>query len=189
MITYIPSFLPRSTADAEFSRLWDELAWVQRDQAPRREYWMNVPNIPYTYGSGAYARTYEAQPWDDFIRFTMLELNEEFNAHLDCCFVNGYADQRQHLGWHADDSPEMNPSEPVIVISLGAEREIWYRDKANHDDITRVLLGHGSAFVMPAGMQQTHGAFIISLMIQRSHSAVCWKSVMIVVRNMNTRLT
>lgn len=153
---YINGFVPKEIADSEYERLWNNLSWVQRDQTPRREYWQNDYDLPYTYGSGEFARTYEAQPWDDFIRETMQSLNEQYGITLDCCFVNGYEHQRQHLGWHADDSPEMNPEQPVAVISLGAEREIWYRRKDDHTDITKVLLGHGSLFMMPAGMQQTH---------------------------------
>ena len=156
MIDYRASYIERSVADAEFERLWNDLDWVFRDRTPRREYWSNDFDLPYTYGSGEYARTYPAQAWDDFVRSTMLAINSELGCNMNCCFINGYENQRQHLGWHADDSPEMNPNEPVIVISLGAEREIWHRPKDNHPDITRTLLGHGSMFVMPAGMQQTH---------------------------------
>ncbi len=153
---YIPNYIPANIADAEFDRLWNELDWVQRESAPRREYWMNIPGVPYTYGSGEYARTYDAQAWDEFVHNLMDQMNSEFDIKLDCCFVNGYEHQRQHLGWHADDSPEMNPEQPVISVSLGAEREIWYREQANHENVTKVLLGHGSLFMMPPGMQQTH---------------------------------
>ncbi len=153
---YISKYISKAKADAEFDRLWNQLDWVQRDQTPRREYWMNNANIPYTYGSGEFARTYAAQPWDDFIRSLMFSINEDFDIMMDCCFVNGYEHQRQHLGWHADDSPEMNAAQPVISVSLGAEREIWYREKTDHTNVTKVLLEHGSLFLMPAGMQQTH---------------------------------
>lgn len=153
---YIAGYIPKEIADHEFLRLWENLDWVQRESTPRREYWMNDYDLPYTYGSGDYARTYDAQEWDVFIRATMFRLNADYECLLDCCFVNGYEHQRQHLGWHADDSKEMNPEQPVAVISLGAEREIWYRHKDNPTDVTKVLLNHGSLFIMPAGMQQTH---------------------------------
>lgn len=155
MVEYLDALLPKEKADAEFQRLWNELDWEQREDAPRREYWMNNYGLPYTYGRGAGVRTYECKPWDDFAHGWMLALNSMYSWKLDCCFMNGYKDERDQLGWHADDSPEMNPEQPVVVISLGAERDIMFRDKESRAT-SRQLLGHGSALIMPAGFQQTH---------------------------------
>ena len=75
---------------------------------------------------------------------------------MDVCFINGYEDHRDHLGWHADDSPEMDDNRPIVTISLGAERFIWFRENTNIDVIDKVLLGNGSACIMMPGMQDTH---------------------------------
>lgn len=152
---YIDNYVPAGTADKEFDRLWHTLDWERREDAPRLEYWQNNYDLPYTYGRGAGERTYEAKPWDIFVEGTMKRLNSKFGFNLDCCFINGYRDQRDALGWHADDSPEMDPNEPVISLSLGAERDIMLRDNMTRD-IERVTLGHGSVLIMPAGFQQTH---------------------------------
>lgn len=154
--TYIADYIPRIEADLQITRLWETLAWVTSDSAPRREYWMNDYARPYTYGSGINARTYDAQPDDLFVLGIRERLNRDFGIALDCCFINGYEHQRQHLGWHADDSPEINPDQPIAVISLGAEREIWTRPKNDQGAVTKLLLNHGSLFLMPPGMQQTH---------------------------------
>ncbi len=155
-IIYIPDFIEPDIAAAECERLWNDLEWEQRDGAPRREYWMNDYDAPYTYGSGIHARTYPAKPWDAKIYAYMMEINSAHGIALNCCFVNGYADQRQHLGWHADDSPEMAMNVPVAVISVGAEREIWFRRKDDPTVFTKQLLGSGSLLIMPKSFQQTH---------------------------------
>jgi hypothetical protein len=49
-VTYVPKFI--HDQDAWFARLWGELAWERRPDAPRREYWTNLFGRPYTYGSG-----------------------------------------------------------------------------------------------------------------------------------------
>lgn len=152
---YIPEYLARDVADAEFARLWENLAWERRPDAPRREYWQNIFGLPYTYGRGTGARTYECKPWDDFIRATMDRINIEFGFGLNCCFVNGYDDERDALGWHADDSPEMSHDEPVLSLSLGAARLISTRHLETRQ-IERFTLGHGSLFIMPPGFQKTH---------------------------------
>lgn len=150
---YITDYVSKETADAEFDRLWNTLDWERREGAPRREYWQNDYDLAYTYGRGAGERTYAAKPWDGFVDEYRVKQNAEFGYNLDCCFLNGYDNERDALGWHADDSPEMNPNEPVTVISLGAERNIMFRDNATKE-LTTLRLGHGSLCVMPAGFQQ-----------------------------------
>lgn len=154
-IVYVENYVG-GVVDAEFKRLWETLDWQMRENTPRRECWMNDFDLPYTYGSGEYARTYGSAPWDDFVRNLMVRINSEYACALNCCFINGYAHQRQHLGWHADDSVEMSMDEPVAVVSLGAEREIWFRPKDDRESISKQLLGNGSLLIMPPGMQRTH---------------------------------
>lgn len=152
---YIPGYIEASIASQEFQRLWDHLDWDMIENVPRREYWQNNYNLAYTYGRGVGTRTYECKPWDDFILAVMERINTEFDFLLDCCFVNGYGDERDSLGWHADDSPEMNPAQPVLSLSFGAERDIKFRNNETRE-ISTVRLGHGSLMIMPAGFQQTH---------------------------------
>lgn len=155
-MTYIPNFI--ENADEAFSILWNELAWEKRDGAPRREYWMNDFGAPYTYGNGAGVRTYEAGSWHPLILAVRHAMLDQKGIDLNCCFVNGYEDERQALGWHADDSPEMDDDQPITVVSLGAEREIWFREKGSkgQEAISKLLLGNGSMLVMHPGMQITH---------------------------------
>lgn len=139
--------------------LWETLPWVHRDNTPRLEYYWSLYGLPYTYGSGSFSRTYESQPLHEVVEKYRLILNEQFDVIFDVCFINGYRDQRDHLGWHADDSPEMDMDKPIAIISLGAEREIWFRDNnyktlARHTD--QVLLNNGSLCIMKEGMQRTH---------------------------------
>lgn len=152
---YIPNYVDAVEAAGQFSWLWDGLDWERRPNAPRREYWQNNYGLPYTYGRGAGQRTYECKPWDGFVLATMERINSEFGFAMDCCFINGYNDEKDALGWHADDSPEMNPAEPVLSLSLGAERYIHTRDNAT-SEVNKYLLGSGSLFIMPAGFQQSH---------------------------------
>lgn len=160
-VTYSPGFVPGDHVD----RIWDTMPWENREGAPRYEAWMNDYALPYTYGHGEHARTYEAMPaWHPMVDALRDWINFVLDARFDCCFVNGYAHGRQHLGWHADDSPEMDMDHPIAVVSFGAEREIWFRPKLapgfnrsqNVTDwgLEKQLLGNGSMLVMHAGMQR-----------------------------------
>ena len=69
--------------------------------------------------------------------------------------MNRYLNQRDHLGWHADDSPEMDDERPIASISLGVEREIWFKPKdGDASTVEKVKLGNGSLCLMGAGMQK-----------------------------------
>lgn len=124
-ITYIPNFIKDS--DRLFKALLEELAWVRIGLTPRSEYYCNDTNVPYTYGTGQFARTYEVQPYSQAILDIRAAIEIEAKANLDVCFLNHYHDSSDQLGWHADDSPEMDYARPIAIVSLGAKREIYFR--------------------------------------------------------------
>jgi alkylated DNA repair dioxygenase AlkB len=140
--------------------LWDELPWERRDSTPRFECWMNDFGTPYTYGSGAGVRTYRPVVWDEVAKTIQIELvsHPDVGTVLEGCFINGYQDGRDHLGWHSDDSPEIDATKPIAVVTFGAVREIWFRpiDDKGEEVIEKVTLPSGSLLIMKPGMQQTH---------------------------------
>ncbi len=50
----------------------------------------------------------------------------------------------------------MDDNRPIAIVSLGAEREIYFCPIGNTAEITKLKLANGSICVMPAGMQDTH---------------------------------
>lgn len=94
---------------------------------PRREYYVNPNGRAYTYGKKAGQRTYEAKAMTSAIEELWKLAERACSCSFDVCFLNGYEDGRDQLGWHADDSPEMDPARPIAIVSLGAAREIWFK--------------------------------------------------------------
>lgn len=99
------------------------------------------------------------------IRQTIRALVEAQSGSVyEVCFLNGYRDGQDHLGWHADDSPEMDDKRPIAIVSLGARREIYFAPLLNSDtpkkpdntQVEKVWLEHGSLCLMLPGMQDTH---------------------------------
>jgi alkylated DNA repair dioxygenase AlkB len=87
----------------------------------------------------------------------MEKLNNDFNTGYDICFLNRYDNEKMWLGWHADDSSEIDSNHPIAVISFGAEREIWVKKMDYKGEIpveNKFMLNNGSLFVMPAGYQK-----------------------------------
>lgn len=154
-ITYIPNFI--ADPDVCLNRLWNELAWVQVPQVPRREYYCPNIQVPYTYGQGRGIRTYEPQPSHELIEQIQAKIEAFTGTTFDVCFLNGYADHRDQLGWHADNSPEMDDERPIAIVSFGAERDIMFAPNDGiKTDVTRVKLQNGSLCLMEKGMQDTH---------------------------------
>ncbi|MNY73470.1 hypothetical protein D3C86_2122690 [compost metagenome] len=50
----------------------------------------------------------------------------------------------------------MDDDRPIVIVSLGAEREIWFRPNTDTMHVDKLLLGHGSLCLMQPGMQDTH---------------------------------
>ena len=159
--------------------LWNDLPFDRRENTPRTECWMNDYGYDYTYGSGNGIRTYTSDDWNDFVYKIREKLNENFNADFDCCFCNGYINERDHLGWHADDSPEMDMNHPIASVSFGAAREIWFRKKGESGVATKgLLLTNGSVAIMNSGMQ-----FDWEHRIPK-HSAPCGKRISLTYRKL-----
>lgn len=150
-----------------YDMLLDGIEWYSAgEKVPRMEYYHDTKGRPYTYGRAPFDRTYQSQPDHPMLDLMFLMLNQPGtlpdypNAAFDAVFMNYYSDQHQHLGWHADDSPEMDSTHPIAVISFGVDREIWFRefptDETPRPETERTMLGGGSMLIMDPGMQQTH---------------------------------
>lgn len=157
-VEYFKNIVPNP--DFVFAGLM-KLDWVQRENTPRKEYYCSLNGKPYTYGRGAGVRTYEAQVYTPLLT-GLTEVNEEVaSTNFDVLFLNRYDANRDQLGWHADDSPEMDDARPISIMTFGSEREIWFTKKNGEKidkgaPVTKVLLENNSILLMPPGLQDSH---------------------------------
>ncbi len=154
-IVYLPNMI--RDPDLVYAELV-KLEWEQRDSA-RKEYFCSDTPMDYTYGRGKGVRTYSSKPFTRLLESMRGAAEEYAGAKFDVLFLNYYETQRNQLGWHADDSDTMDDARPIVIMSFGVEREIWFRQKMEKEtdtaagDITRMTLGAGSICVMSPGMQ------------------------------------
>lgn len=151
-IIYINSYVEGNKIDS----LINEIKWVD-DQYARRECFMSDTPRDYQYIENG--PVYKSIDFHPLVKEVMEKINAEYGYKLDVCFLNYYLDQSKALGWHADDSHPIDQTQPIAVVSFGAEREIWWKPMYHKGDIPmnwRQKLADGSLFVMPAGMQDTH---------------------------------
>ncbi len=147
-----------ATTDFLLARLL-ELPWWDVTAA-RREYFMSDKPRAYDYKTWDGSRTYHSADFTPEVLGVVQGLNVMTEGgRYNVCFLNRYDNQQQHLGWHADDSPGMDLDHPIAVVSVGVEREIWWKPKTHKGEIPpewRRKLEHGSFFIMPAGFQREY---------------------------------
>lgn len=153
-VKLIRDFLSRDFADAALSALLAELPWERQISkvygkdlpVPRMEVW--VADRAYTYSH----RQYQPTLWTPTLLTLKAKVEagacDEFNSVL----VNRYENEKDSVGWHADNEPEMSHEHSIASLSLGAARIFEMRkDKGL---IHRIELEHGSLLVMRPGMQR-----------------------------------
>lgn len=118
-----------------------DLNWLTVRSA-RHEYFMSMRPRTYSYGNKMGAMEYRSCPFSITVSSLMHQINNTLDVSMNVCFLNKYDDEHQHLGWHADDFPGMIKEQPIVVVSLGAEREIWLKDKRGF--VCRECAGTGS---------------------------------------------
>lgn len=154
-----PTYVPNYTRTPGISRLLQEVSWLDA-VAARSEAIMSDSDRSYTYGKGRGERTYVASPFVAGVGEEMANLNvylEQIGyGPVNVCFLNRYIDQKQQLGWHADDHKGTDHTRPIVVLSFGQPREIWWRKNAQVGEVPVIhkrLLEDGSLFLMSPGFQ------------------------------------
>jgi len=141
-----PSFLRESLL-----ALIQSIEWEDHDDQ-RREAFFNRKGTPYQYGVGRGFRPLYPQREGAILEFLWNHVSERTLVSYDACFLNYYKNERGNLGWHSDDSPSIDQTRPVSVMSLGAERWTSFRKKPDGSP-SSFFLRNGSVLMMHPGMQ------------------------------------
>lgn len=151
-------------ADELFDTLRAETPWHQESITiygktqlqPRLLAWYGDPHATYCYSG----KTYQPRPWTLLLEGLRDNMSALANAPFNSVLLNYYRDQKDSMGLHADDEPELG-QEPVIAsLSLGEERVIYFRHKRDRSvkglDIS---LPSGSVLLMRGATQDNwkHG--------------------------------
>lgn len=156
---FAPAWLARAEADALYERLMDAVPWEvhrirmfgRQVDSPRLSCWIGDPGAGYTY-----SRTrFEPRPWPAPLQSLRPRIDAAAGVAMNSVLANLYRSGADHMGWHADDEPELGPRPVIASLSLGATRRFALRHRARRAATVALDLPHGSLLLM-AGDTQAH---------------------------------
>ncbi len=163
--------LPLSNAEV-MARLLAETDWREetvvvygkRHLQPRLSAWYG--DAAYTY-SGLRLQPAPLTPLLHTLRHAVeTATGHPFNSVL----LNYYRNERDSMGMHSDDEPELGPSPAIASLSFGAARTFILKHKYNKRTV-RVDLTDGSLLLM-AGETQKHWLHGINKMTRMLHARI-----------------
>lgn len=155
------SQLPLPVPNAEvFARLLRETAWRhetvvvygKRHLQPRLTAWHG--DAAYTY-SGL---RLEPLPFTPLLQTIRAAVEQATGHRFNSVLLNYYRNERDSMGMHADDEPELGPEPAIASLSFGATRTFILRHRQSKRTL-KIDLGDGSLLLMAGKFQQAwlHG--------------------------------
>lgn len=128
--------------------------WGKRYLQPRLIAWYGDANSAYTY-SGV---TLAPLPWTDLLSSLKRAVEHIAEVEFDSVLLNYYRNERDSMGMHSDDEPELGRNPIIASLSLGEERVLVFKHKRRKD-------------VAPVRLPMASG----SLVLMKGETQHCWK--------------
>jgi alkylated DNA repair dioxygenase AlkB len=145
-VTICPNYLSPSAAAELYLQLRDHLEWDERISARKTACF----GLSYNY-SGL---SYENKPMHPLLQPLCGQLVETLGFAPNSCLINYYVDGRSKMGFHADEIDNLADGTKIIIISLGTERKLSFRSKADYAQRRSYQLPPGSLLSMSQRTQE-----------------------------------
>jgi alkylated DNA repair dioxygenase AlkB len=128
------------------------VVWGKPYLQPRLTAWYGDEDARYEY-SGL---ELDPLPWTPRLLAIKASVERAADCRFNSVLLNYYRNERDSMGMHSDDEPELG-AEPVIAsLSLGAARTLVFRHRSDRSrKPLRIELGDGSLLLM-RGATQSH---------------------------------
>lgn len=91
--------------------------------------------------------------WHPLVQQLAAKLTDMLGHPFNCVLLNLYANGTEHMGWHADDEPELGRTPVIASLSLGASRRFDLKHRTDGHQL-QLALANGSLLVMGGDCQQ-----------------------------------
>lgn len=123
---------------------------------PRLTAWYGDPGAAYAYSGLALTPA----AWTPLLAALKSRVEAITAATFNSALLNLYRGERDSVGYHADNEPELGPRPTIASLSFGAERDFGLKPKRHQSGQPRKLrLASGSLLVMAGDTQKNwlHG--------------------------------
>jgi alkylated DNA repair dioxygenase AlkB len=145
-VTICPGYLSSATATELYTQLCDRIDWDLRMSARKTACF----GLSYDY-SGV---SYDNKPMHPLLQPLCARLEQTLGFEPNSCLINYYVDGRSKMGFHSDEIDNLEDGTQIIIISLGTERKLAFRSKADYSQRLQYLLPHGSLLYMSQRTQE-----------------------------------
>ena len=118
----------------------------------RTEVLFNRSGKDYLFNKGRGVRPHVPQVEPDALKTLWDRVESVMGYRFEVCFINDYFRKGAHIGWHQDNSPSIDWSRPVVVLSVGEAAEVRFREVANHENIWSFVCENGTICSMASGV-------------------------------------
>ena len=73
--------------------------------------------------------SYPAIPFPDNFTNILNSINDTIGFHPNNCLINLYHDGKSSMGYHSDNTDILTPRTGVVIISLGSDRILRFKNK------------------------------------------------------------
>ena len=143
-VLFVDSFVDQP--DLLFDTLLSTVDWDKRMTARQTACF----GRPYNYSH----MTYPAVAMHSSLAPVADKLAERLGVNFDNCLLNYYATGDNTMGFHSDDVRDLQPGTGVAIVSLGATRDITYRNIADPQIRCSIPLPAGSMLYMNDAVQE-----------------------------------
>jgi alkylated DNA repair dioxygenase AlkB len=92
--------------------------------------------------------TYPAIPFPDNFTELLNSINDTIGFLPNNCLINLYHDGNSSMGYHSDNTDILTTGTGVVIISLGSDRILRFKNKLDPNIIVDYTLSNGSLFYM-----------------------------------------
>jgi alkylated DNA repair dioxygenase AlkB len=151
MLPQLPLSLDNDTVMA---RLAAETAWRAESITLWGKSFLQ-PRLTAWYGDARYTYsglTLEPAPWTALLAEIRDAVHAASGRRFNSVLLNYYRDERDSMGMHSDDEPELGPAPAIASVSFGATRSFILRHKASKRTV-KLDLTAGSLLLMSGATQ------------------------------------
>ena len=157
-VVFYPRLFDAETSAMFLQDLTDNIAWEAQEikfpwgmvPMPRLVAWYGEEGKSYTYSG----KTFEPHPWTDTLLTIKKRVEQVTEVDFNSVLLNMYRSEKDSVGWHSDDEPELGANPVIASVSFGATRPFQLKHKYLDSNRQTIDLTSGSLLVMRGKTQR-----------------------------------